>query len=62
MIISFGALAPKLSEQIPALPPEYDDDADAITRLHCRGLLLDAETRRARGRLMKKINRRRKEV
>lgn len=53
--IRMGALAPKLSEQIPGLPEHFDRDADAITRLKIRGLLTDAEGDKARKRLIKAI-------
>lgn len=55
MEIRFGAMAPYLSEQIPGLDEQYDIDADCITRLHIRGILPDAETHKARKRLLKKI-------
>ena len=53
MQISFGALSPKLSEQIPGLPEQYDRDAEAITRLLVRGILTESETHKARKRLIK---------
>lgn len=56
MVIIFGATAPKLSAQVQGLDAQYDLDADAITRLHVRGLLPDAEAHRARRRLVRKID------
>ena len=52
MDIRFGALSPKLSEQIKGLPEVFDKVADDITRLHLRGLLTDLETKKARKRLV----------
>lgn len=61
--IYFGALAPKVSEQIkaqgfsaePDILEHWDKDAYAITRLHVRGCLSDAEVHKARRRLMRSI-------
>ena len=58
--IELGALSPKLSVQLEGLlPPEklavFDGHATAITRLHIHGLISDAESDRARKRLMRKI-------
>jgi len=61
--IQLGALAPKLTEQFansgvhinPKLLAHWQKDQDAIARLAIRGLLSDAETRKARERLCKKI-------
>ena len=53
--IEFGALAQSISTQLGIKAVPLDNDADAITRLHVRGLLTDSETDKARKRLMKKI-------
>lgn len=60
--LSFGALADPISRQLSAQgiqPPSasyhFQRDADAITRLAVRGILSDAEKRRAHQRLMKRI-------
>lgn len=53
--LHFGCLASKLSEQIPGLPPAYDDLAHAITLLNLHDLLPDAETIKARKRLCRKM-------
>ncbi len=62
--ISFGALSDSLRKQIKDQgypPPTMDElavmqaDAEEIARLNVRGLLSDAETRRARNRLMKTL-------
>ena len=68
--ITLGALAPSIIEQLKEfnLPEElnlpdgkiaqlqsFDLDASAITRLHVRGIITDAECNNARKRLMKKI-------
>ena len=56
--IQFGALAPSLRDQLgAALPSHFQDDADAITRLHVRGVLSDSEAQRARKRLISAIHR-----
>ena len=61
--LNFGALSPKLSEQLKELRfvlegadlKQFDADADAIVRLHVRGILPDAQVDGARKRLLKKI-------
>lgn len=53
--IEFGALAKSISKQLGIKAVPFDNDADAISRLHVRGLLTDGETDKARNRLMKKI-------
>lgn len=57
--VQFGALAPKLSEQVPQLRKEDADDfqesADAVTMLRIRGILSAAETDKARARLTRVI-------
>lgn len=56
--VQFGAFAPPLREQVGVRgiqATRLQRDADAITRLAVRGLLSDAETGRARRRLMKRI-------
>ena len=60
MYLSFGALAPKISEQlagkIDAKKAEgFDADAFELTRLKIRGLLTDGEVHKARRRLVKAI-------
>lgn len=56
MRIAMGPLAPPLHEQLgidaDAAGP-HQRDADAISRLAVRGLLTDAETHKARKRLLK---------
>lgn len=61
--IVFGAMSERialqLSRQGVMLPDEltakFQQDANDITRLTIRGLLMDAENRRARDRLFKQI-------
>lgn len=61
--LSFGALSPKLSEQLDSQKVTYSKnsvshfqkDADAVTRLAERGLLTDSIARNARKKLIKKI-------
>ncbi len=61
--IDFGAMAPKLKEQIKAADLKADSDgiehcqkdADALTRLAVRGLLPDSAVRNGRKKLMKHI-------
>ena len=60
--IEFGALSPKLSEQLRGKLPHhvlrsFDKFADAIVLLSVHGVLSDAETHRARQRIVKAINR-----
>jgi hypothetical protein len=62
LVIEFGALAPSLFEQIrlagytaPAGTKWLQEYADAITFLAVRRLLSEAETKRARKRVMKMI-------
>jgi len=63
MKVKFGALSPKLYEQIAADVPQFTKldfkhfqaDADAVTRLCIRGLLSDSETTNARKKIMKAI-------
>lgn len=50
-------MAPQLSEQIEGLDEQFDIDADCITRLFIRGLLIDSEVDKARKRLVKQIER-----
>ena len=57
--LAFGTLAPKLSEQIPGIHPRWDEIAHGIALAQTWGVLTDAETARARKRIMKAI---RKEV
>ena len=61
--ISVGALAPTIQAQLTAqhlscnnkLCAHFQKHADAITQLQIAGILGDADTRRARLRLLKKI-------
>lgn len=60
MYLSFGALAPKISEQLAGKidtkkAEAFDADAFELTRLQIRGLLTDGEAHKARGRLVKAI-------
>lgn len=60
--ITFGAMADPLRKQLEMTGIDVGTinhlqrDADAIVRLHVRGLLTDSETSRARIRVIKKIN------
>jgi hypothetical protein len=61
--ITFGALAPPLSEQLAeqgftarkASIKRWQDFADYITRLSIAGFLSEVETHRARSRLIKRM-------
>ena len=61
--ITFGALCPKISEQVvsqdlkiaKAAAAVVQADADAISRLLIRGIITDSEARRARQRLISRI-------
>ena len=61
--IDFGAMAPKISEQITVAGLTADKDgiahcqkdADALTRLAVRGLLSDSAIRNGRKKLMRHI-------
>lgn len=57
--MSFGWGAPKIHEQAPMLADEtaahFQQDADAIFRLHVRSVLSDGERNRAIARLHKAI-------
>lgn len=58
--ITLGAMAEPLSEQLagiihPNFVEQFDKDASAISRLYIRGMITDAESNKARKRLMKKI-------
>lgn len=55
MEIQFGAMAPKLTEQIPDLDEKYEKANYAITFLFLHGLLSDSETYKARRKLVKMI-------
>lgn len=60
MILSFGALAPKISEQLVGRLSQkdaeaFDADAFELCRLQIRGLLSDGEANKARQRLVKMI-------
>ena len=50
--VHFGAFAPPVSEQL-GTSKDYDADFHALTRLYIIGVLSDAETQRARKRLLK---------
>jgi hypothetical protein len=59
MDLQFGMLADPLHQQLgveAAGVEHFQRDADAIARLHVRGVLSDAETHRARKRLIKRLN------
>lgn len=55
----FGALAAPIKDQIPQLSDDdagrFQKHADAIVRLSLHGIIIDSETHKARGRLIKKI-------
>jgi hypothetical protein len=61
--VEFGALAPRLTEQLAAAKlfvdkssvAHFQRDADAIARLSVRGLLSERETKAARRRLLKRM-------
>jgi hypothetical protein len=59
--IGFGGCVPKLRDQeVGLLIPKnriegFEQDAEAITRLYIRGLLPEAQTEKARKRLIKAI-------
>lgn len=54
--IRFGCLVPSLSDQgWDDDEGHFQDDADAIARLHVRGFLTETEVRKARARLGKAI-------
>lgn len=61
--LNFGALAPKLSEQLIDAGvsasvvdrKQWQKDADAITRLYVRSLIADSTALDARKKLMRKI-------
>ena len=61
MKIQFGAMAPRLTEQLRETGISqkelkvFDEDTDAITRLYVRGILSDREKQKAIHRLIKKI-------
>jgi hypothetical protein len=54
-VLKFGALAPKLSEQIEGLPPWYDNADRAISMLYIGGIITNTESIAARKKLVKKI-------
>lgn len=61
--LELGALAPKISSQMKRQGFringkdlfQLQQDANAIVRLHIRGLLNDSETQRSRNRLFAKV-------
>ncbi len=57
LTVEFGAMAPPLKRQIPGLKDAQilQREADSIACLQVHGLLTDAETRKIRLRLMKRI-------
>jgi hypothetical protein len=55
MKLKLGIFCTKPSEQISELPKIFDRDADEISRLYVRGIISEGETRKARIRLVKKI-------
>lgn len=63
MIIKFGAWAPPLKKQLASVPVNRATvavqqlNADAVTRLVLHGLLTDAAARRARKRILRKLER-----
>lgn len=60
MELVFGALAPKLSEQLQRTGKQithFQKDADAITRLAIRGIISSSTAHAARGMLVKQIMR-----
>ena len=57
--LSMGALSPPLHEQIRASKEAcapYQRDADAITRLHIRGLITDRQAHAARMKLIRALD------
>lgn len=55
-VLIFGALAPSLKEQLGQFcPEEFQADADAITRLEVRGIVIPSGARAARKRLVRSI-------
>lgn len=69
VLLQFGALAPKISEQLnkqgltykgnwteaSVSKTHFQRDADAITRLFVRGLISDVTAKRARQKLLNRI-------
>jgi hypothetical protein len=60
--LHFGAMAPKLAEQIPddvcvdaGDLLHWQKDADAITRLAIRGVITDSQARAGRQKLVQRI-------
>lgn len=59
MQLRMGAMSPPLHEQYGMDAEDWEWEqkfADAITLLHVHSLLTDAETHRARKRLVKRLN------
>lgn len=62
--LSFGVLSPKIAEQLTAQSVgieserlgHFQKDADAVSRLHVRGLIPDSTAKTIREKLMKKIS------
>lgn len=55
MFLKFGALSPKLTEQVPGLPEHFDDKARAVTMLRINGILTSAESTKAINRIGKLV-------
>lgn len=60
MKISLGALEPPLTEQLAGVLPDktleiYERDAAAISRIHVRGIITNAQCDQAREKLIKHI-------
>lgn len=62
MILSFGGMSKKLSEQIEGLPKRFDKISESITFLSIHGFLTDSESKKARRRLIKEIEKFQKET
>ena len=59
MELVFGAMAPKLHEQIGCEPEkveQFQKDLDAINRLRIRGMLNHSEVKKAELRVIKKLS------
>ena len=59
MKLRFGAMSPKLYEQLNVEPQKVENeqkDLDAINRLRIRGLLTRQEVQRAEMRLIKRLS------
>ena len=56
--IQFGALAPKLTEQLQGLPEIFDRYADAVTILSVKRIISSQEAQKARKRIVRMIEKR----